>query len=195
MTPIEFISKLPIASRPVMRRAASEMLFTDLRAIPWVFAWNQCRLNVPGWFGIGHALQQLLDQDPQALEQLQYLYQHWPFFRLMLINIQQEMLKTHLLIAQLYNAVTPNMDLFSLITQDFMDAKTAILKITQAENLLPNNTVLLKSIRLRNPYTDVLHLLQIELLQRVRNADKPRVIEQSILQTLTGLAAALQTTG
>ncbi len=195
ITPIEFISKLPIASRPVMRKAANEVDFTDLRAIPWVFSWSQTRLNVPGWFGIGHALQQLLQTEPVAQQVLNTLYQEWDFFKLMLANIQQEMAKAHLLIAQFYDHLAPNKKLFDLIQQDFEYAQAAILAITQESTLLENNQLLQKSIRLRNPYTDVLNLLQIELMKRFHDKKDKELFEPALLLSLNGLASALQSTG
>ncbi len=196
ITPIEFISKMPIASRPVSRKNASEVDFTDLRAIPWVFSWTQTRFNVPGWFGIGHALSTLSSANPNNLNVLHKLYQKWPFFTLLINNIQQEMARSHFLIAKLYQQFSNDTSIVKLINEDFALAKKMILQITQQKSLLDNNEVLQKSIQLRNPYTDVLNLIQIELMHRQKSKNtSPQALNRALLQSINGLSAAMQSTG
>ena len=196
ITPIEFISKMPIASRPVSRKNASEVDFTDLRAIPWVFSWTQTRYNVPGWFGIGHALHALLEENSANAKKLQHLYRHWPFFKLLLDNVQQEMARTHFLIAKLYQQFSSTNVIVNMITADFVLAEKKILAIMQQKSLLDNNQVLQKSIQLRNPYTDVLNLLQIELMQRRKSSKgQQKAINKALLLSINGLSAAMQSTG
>ena len=196
VTPIEFISKMPIASRPVSRKNASEVDFTDLRAIPWVFSWTQTRYNVPGWFGIGRALQTFSAAHTDNLDSLQHLYKKWPFFNLLINNIQQEMARAHFLIAKLYQQFSANAVIVEMISKDFALAEKMILKITEQKALLDNNEVLQKSIQLRNPYTDVLNLAQIELMYRQKKqTSQQKLLNKALLQSINGLSAAMQSTG
>jgi phosphoenolpyruvate carboxylase len=199
VTPIEHISRLPIASRPVSRAGDDGVDFASLRAIPWVFAWTQTRYIVPGWFGTGHALAQLLDEDPDHLETFRALYRQWPFFQTVLDSAQREMARARLPIAAQYDALVESGPSFhDTITEDYEQAEDAILRITGQDALFDNSPVLKKSIRLRNPYTDVLNLLQVELMTRYRNADDDSEREslgESLLLSLNGIAAAMQNTG
>jgi len=199
VTPIEHISRLPIASRPVSRAGDDGVDFASLRAIPWVFAWTQTRYIVPGWFGTGHALAQLLDEDPDHLETFRALYRQWPFFQTVLDSAQREMARARLPIAAQYDALVESGPSFhDTITEDYEQAEDAILRITGQDALFDNSPVLKKSIRLRNPYTDVLNLLQVELMTRYRNADDDSEREslgESLLLSLNGIAAAMQSTG
>ncbi len=196
ITPIEHISRLPIASRPVSRKAAHEVDFDGLRAIPWVFAWTQTRYNVPGWFGIGAALSELLATRAEALQKLQQLYREWLFFRTVLDNAQLEMKRAHLAIAGFY-AQARGESFHQSIADDFQRATQAICAITGQAEILDNAPVLKKSIELRNPYTDVLNLLQAELLQRWRQPDSAEreSLGHALFLSINGIAAAMQSTG
>ncbi|MGH7490879.1 MAG: phosphoenolpyruvate carboxylase [bacterium] len=196
ITPIEHISRLPIASRPVSRTAAQEVDFEGLRAIPWVFAWTQTRYNLPGWFGVGTALGELLANRGEAPAQLQRLYQEWPFFRTVLDNAQLEMKRAHLAIARFY-AHASSAHFHETIVQDFERAVQAIGAITRQREILDNAPVLKKSIELRNPYTDVLNLLQVELLQRWRQTggEEREALRHALFLSINGIAAAMQSTG
>ncbi|GAB5521083.1 MAG: phosphoenolpyruvate carboxylase [Rhodothermales bacterium] len=195
VTPIEQISRLPIASRPVSRKSSSEVDFDGLRAIPWNFAWTQTRFMVPGWYGVGSGLDQLNRADDDALARL---YQDWPFFRAVLNNAQREMARARFPIAQQYAAVTDDTTFLDYIRTDFETAKAHILAITRQDALLEQTPVIQKSIALRNPYTDVLNLLQIELLRRVRaneNDEQAHQLRQALFLSINGIAAAVQSTG
>ncbi len=197
VTPIEQISRLPIASRPVSR-AGNEVDFESLRAIPWVFAWTQARYIVPGWYGTGHALDAVLD-DPDALAQLQQLYAEWPFFEALIDSAQREMARARFTIAKYYDdlAETAPRSFHDQLEDDYRRAEQAILKITGQDALFENSPVLKKSIALRNPYTDVLNLLQVRLLRQHRTA--PEVerepLREALFVSLNGIAAAMQSTG
>jgi phosphoenolpyruvate carboxylase len=199
VTPIEHISRLPIASRPVSRADGDEVDFDSLRAIPWNFSWSQPRYLVPGWYGTGHALSTLIEEDPDALDTLRTLYRRWPFFRGILDSAQREMARARLPIAEQYDAMTdPELSFHDTIVEDFERAEAAILQITDQDALFDNSKVLQKSIELRNPYTDVLNLLQVELLQRYRATDDPshrETLGEALLLSLNGIAAAMQSTG
>jgi phosphoenolpyruvate carboxylase len=197
-TPIEQISRLPIASRPVSRKNAAQVDFEDLRAIPWVFAWTQTRYIVPGWYGVGHALAVALRQDA-ALDTLRRLYGEWPFFAAVVNNAQREMARTRLEIAERYARLGSADDAtyHERIAADFADALTAILRITDQTGLLDGSPVIRRSIELRNPYTDVLNLIQVELLRRYREAQEEdrEALRQLLFLSINGIAAAMQSTG
>jgi phosphoenolpyruvate carboxylase len=197
VTPIEQISRLPIASRPVSR-AGGEVDFESLRAIPWVFAWTQARYIVPGWYGTGHALDAVLD-DPAALEQLQRLYDEWPFFKALIDSAQREMARARFTIAEYYDAlaVSAPRSFHDVLKDDYDRAEQAILKITGQDVLFENSPVLKKSITLRNPYTDVLNLLQVRLLRQYRAVPEAEQepLGEALFVSINGIAAAMQSTG
>ena len=206
-TPIEHISRLPIASRPVSRGDASQVDFESLRAIPWGFAWTQTRYVVPGWYGVGRGLAEVLDGDRgEAVgggrERLARLYREWPFLAAVVNNAQREMARGRLEIAEEYAGLAREAgcesDLHETIRRDFEQARRAVLAITGQDELLDNNPVIQKSIALRNPYTDVLNLLQVELLRRHRKAtseDDRAALREAIFLSINGIAAAMQSTG
>ena len=201
VTPIEQISRLPIASRPVSRKSADEVDFEGLRAIPWVFAWTQTRYIVPGWYGIGAALHRVIHDDDANLDALRRMYQAWPFFQAVVYNAQREMARARLDIAHEYAAQAATdgqtAPLHKRIAADFERARQAILQITGQDELLDNTPVIQKSIALRNPYTDVLNLLQIELMKRYRTAPEAHrePLSQALFLSVNGIAAAMQSTG
>ena len=194
-TPIAHISHLPIASRPISRKSSDEVDFEGLRAIPWVFAWTQPRYNVPGWYGVGSGLAQAI-KDPKALKVLQKLYKEWNFFTAILNNAQREMARANLVVSRLYSN-DPENDFYERIHAEYQIAEQAILQVTGQEELLAQNPVIQKSIRLRNPYTDVLNLLQVEMMQRYKqaDADQKKVLRSLLFSSINGIAAAMQSTG
>lgn len=199
VTPIQQISRLPIASRPVSR-SGDKVDFDSLRAIPWVFAWTQTRYILPGWYGTGTGLAAILEEDAGHLDMLRQMYRTWPFFQAVLDSAQREMARVRLPIARRYNnalAADPEAPYHDWIVDEFERAEDAILQITEQEALFDNNPVLKESIRLRNPYTDVLNLLQIELLQRYRDADASGrdALRDPLFISINGIAAAMQSTG
>ncbi len=195
ITPIEFISALPIASRPVSRKSGSEVDFESLRAIPWVFAWTQTRYNLPGWFGTGSALDSYLTEKPGDLELMQQLYKDSRYFRAVIDNAQRELARAHLEIAEYYSRQV-NKGFHDDIVSAFNKARSVLLKISGEEELLANNPVIQKSIALRNPYTDVLNLIQIELMHRNRdNKQKSAKLRHALFSSINGIAAAMQSTG
>jgi phosphoenolpyruvate carboxylase len=207
-TPIEQISRLPIASRPVSRGAAGEVAFEGLRAIPWVFAWTQIRAIVPGWYGVGAALAGVLEGVGEeggdgaggwGREELAGLYRTWPFFRAVVDNAQREMARARLEIAARYAAGAAGEagGVLERVVADFERARAAILAITGQDELLAATPVISKSITLHNPYTDVLNLVQIELLRRYRAADvgAREPIRERLFLSINGIAAAMQSTG
>ena len=199
VTPIEQISRLPIASRPVSRKAAGEVDFEGLRAIPWVFAWTQTRYIVPGWYGLGRAFAGMLEAEPERFDTLRRLYREWPFFRAVIDNAQLEMARARLDIARHYARLAEDVHkpFHDVIATDYHRARAAVLRITGERELLDNSHAVQESIRLRNPYTDVLNLLQIELMKRYRRTpeDEREPLRQALFLSINGIAAAMQSTG
>ena len=197
-TPIHHISNLPLASRPVSRKKLnnnSEVDFDSLRAIPWVFSWVQTRTNITGWFGMGSALECWLEKDG-GLIQLRKLYNHSTFFQLLLRNITFEMARCRLQISHCYNELNRENHFFKTIEIEFKKVENAYLKISGHETLLQRIPVIERSIRFRNPFTDVLNLIQVELLERSQHEPKKKEnLQQSIFLSINAIAAAMQTTG
>ena len=199
VTPIEHISRLPIASRPVSRATGDEVHFDDLRAIPWVFAWTQARYIVPGWYGTGSALSDVIAETDDGIDLLRRCYREWPFFTAIMDSAQREMARARLDIAQHYDQTlcTGTTSFHDPIEADFERGRDAILAVTGQHDLFDNSPVLKKSIRLRNPYTDVLNLLQVELLKRDRRDDDTSndARREALFLSINGIAAAMQSTG
>ena len=196
VTPIEHIGNLPIASRPVSRVSAGELRFDDLRAIPWVFSWTQTRYNLPGWYGAGTAIEEEIKNDSRVLQQLQAMWQSWPFFRTVVENVQLELARTRMEIAQAYGGQSQN-GFHDIIATEFEKTRSTVLKITGQERLLDNHMAIQQSIVLRNPYTDVLNLIQIELQKRWtdRSEEQSTALRHALFLSINGIAAAMQSTG
>ena len=169
VTPIEHISRLPIASRPVSRKSADDVAFEDLRAIPWGFAWTQTRYIVPGWYGVGSALAEVIREDG-VLALLQRLHADWPFFAAVIENAEREMARARLPVAEHYARRADGMNVHRRIADEFERSRNTLLQVTRSPALLEQSPVIRRSIELRNPYTDVLNLLQVELLERYERA-------------------------
>lgn len=191
-SPIEFISKLSIASRPVMRPGKKLDSLDGLRAIPWNFAWVQSRYVVPGWYGLGTGLATI------PIDQLQTMFSEWPFFATVIENAELELTRAHLETAKLYSSLVPDQALadkfHSRISEEFNLTKSLILQIKQTKELMANSKVVRQTVEFRNPITLPLNLMQTHLIQKMRS--KPSAdIEQALLQTIAGLAAGMQSTG
>ncbi|MEC9373297.1 MAG: phosphoenolpyruvate carboxylase, partial [Planctomycetota bacterium] len=194
-SPVLHIGELPLASRPVSR-TGGDVHFDNLRAIPWVFAWTQMRYNAPGWFGIGTAFDELVLNNPSTLDRCRDSYRSGGHFRAFIDNAQQEMARARLTVARWY-AGDEGADFHDRLANEFARAERAILAITGQNALLDNNPVIQQSIRERNPDTDAINALQVELLRRWRSADeadRPN-LQLLILLSVNALAAAMQSTG
>ncbi|NOX60294.1 MAG: phosphoenolpyruvate carboxylase, partial [Planctomycetes bacterium] len=201
VSPIAHISALPIASRPVARSSGS-VHFENLRAIPWVFSWTQMRINVPGWYGIGSSLSEAIAESEETIGILCRWYQEWDYFRTVIDNAQQEMARARLNIARLYDELANDRDHgaskhFERVSAEFQLARTAILQITGQQEILDNNPVIQRSIEQRNGPTDLLNVLQVELLKRYARADKSEKssLRPVLFASISGIAAAMQSTG
>lgn len=200
-TPIREISLLRIGSRPA-RRPSNDPL-ASLRAIPWVFSWMQSRHGLPGWYGVGTALQGYATS-PERLQQLQTMYRQWPFFRNLLDNAQMALGKADMDIARLYaNLVTDEAvrePIFKEIWTAYQRSCRWILQVTGQLEILDNAATLKRSIQRRNPYVDPLNFIQVNLLQKLRRFADPAGAEaqatvEAIFLTINGIAAGLKNTG
>lgn len=214
-TPIDHISLLNIGSRPARRKETTDI--SDLRAIPWVFAWTQSRVNLPAWYGVGTALAQWVEAEtPQGragqnggseaararrLAQLSEMYQSWPFFRSVLDNAQMGLCKGDMPIASLYAGLTSpetREQVFDDILDEYERTRHMVLAVTGYSELLENEQWLQRSIKLRNPYVDPLNYIQVALLRRLRqqpDAPNAHQMREAILLSVNGVAAGLQNTG
>lgn len=198
VTPIEHISRLPIASRPSSRTGPAGPTFDSLRAIPWNFAWTQTRYNTPGWYGMGTGLAEAIEAGEIALEDLRDWYQNWTYFQGIIDNAQLEMARARLAISRHYCAnLAEDMQFHERLEAEFKLTREWLLKITQTDVLLAKNNTIRQLIAVRNPYTDVLNALQIELMTRWQKADEADcpALGQALLLSLNGVAAAMQNTG
>jgi phosphoenolpyruvate carboxylase len=196
ITPIDHIGRLPIASRPVSRKTGKNLDFENLRAIPWVFAWTQTRYNLPGWYGMGTALQETFTASASHGDLLRNMYTTWPFFRAIIDNAQLEMVRTRLPIAANYETLS-EYAYHDIIAEEFNKTRQGILTITGQNTLLANRPAVRNTIHLRNAYTDVLNLIQVELMRRWKSAagSKRAVLRHALFLTINGIAAAMQSTG
>ncbi len=200
-TPIDVIGELTIGSRPARRRATQR--FEDLRAIPWVFAWMQSRHTLPGWFGLGTAIQGYLQERPGALSALQEMYQEWRFFQAVVDNAQMALMKADMQIAGRYATLVEDEQIreriFGRILEEYRNTRAALLQVTGQRELLDNEPLLQQAIRLRNPYVDPLNLVQVGLLRRYRQLPPRAKERQAMLDALrlsiVGIAAGLKNTG
>jgi phosphoenolpyruvate carboxylase len=196
VTPIEHISHLPIASRPISRKSSNEVDFDSLRAIPWVFAWTQVRYNVPGWYGIGSAFNEAISSGEISVSEVQKLFNEWDFFKAIVNNAQREMGRASLTTSEIYGQILPS-PIHKQICDEFDRSRDIITTICESKELLENIEVIQKSIQLRNPYTDVLNLLQFEMMLRWnKGGEQDRDSLKNLLFTsINGVAAAMQSTG
>ncbi|GAB4167918.1 MAG: phosphoenolpyruvate carboxylase [Rhodocyclaceae bacterium] len=196
-TPIAEISELNIGSRPASRKASTAI--ADLRAIPWVFSWSQCRLMLPGWYGFGSAVREWRAANPEGLAVLREMHREWPFFRTLLSNMDMVLAKSDLAIASRYSELVADAGLrqrvFSRIRAEWAASREALFAITGAQGHLADNPLLARSMRSRFPYLDPLNHLQIELLRRHRSGATDERVRRGIHLTINGIAAGLRNSG
>jgi phosphoenolpyruvate carboxylase len=217
VTPIEEISKLQISSRPARRRRGGRDL-SALRAIPWVFGWTQSRFLLPSWFGVGAAIKEELDGDPQQLDLLRLLYQRWPFFRMLISKVEMTLAKVDLDLAHHYVQSLGSHEskeafeaIFEQISNEFKLTTKLVLQISGHQRLLDGDPSLQQSVELRNRTIVPLGFLQVALLRRLRNQHRQPPMNESeendtrtysrsellrgALLTINGIAAGLRNTG
>jgi phosphoenolpyruvate carboxylase len=196
-TPVSEIGSLNVGSRPTSRKPTSSI--SDLRAIPWVMAWSQSRVMLPGWYGTGSAIEDWIAGGDGRLEKLRDLYQRWPFFQTVLSNMAQVLAKTDLGLAARYAELVEDASLrrrvFDKIAAEHQRSIKAHKLITGQDNLLADNPALARSVFNRFPYLEPLNHLQVELLRRYRSGDDDELVQRGILLTMNGLASALRNSG
>jgi phosphoenolpyruvate carboxylase len=197
-TVIGEIANLNIGSRPSSRTTSGRI--EDLRAIPWVFSWAQCRLMLPGWYGFGSAVEAWLAAQPKLdMALLQAMHRQWPFFQMLLSNMDMVLAKSDIAIASRYAELVSDTALrdrvFSRLRAEWRSTVDALLAIMGQESLLESNPLLARSIRNRFPYLDPLNHMQIELLKRYRAGDADENVVTGIHLTINGIAAGLRNSG
>ncbi len=196
-TPVAEIGALNIGSRPASRKPTAAI--ADLRAIPWVLAWTQSRVMLPGWYGTGSAVAEWVGDDPERLESLRTLYRRWPFFRTVLSNMAQVMAKSDLGIAARYSELVEDTDLrervFGRIVEEHARTVDAYQRITGYDSLVADNPALERSLHNRFPYLEPLNHLQVEFLRRFRAGEDTEQVRRGIQLTMNGLATALRNSG
>ena len=195
-TPFAELEHAKIGSRP-SRRGGRRSL-GDLRAIPWVFGWTQSRQLVPAWFGVGYAFE-MFGKKPGGAAILATMAREFPLFIDLIRNVEMALAKSDFGIAQLYASLVSDPGIrdrvFNKLQAEFHRARRSILAITGQSELLENNQVLARSIRLRNPYVDPISLIQVDLLRRKRAGDDSDAINRAISATINGISAGLRNTG
>jgi len=196
-TVVSEIASLNIGSRPASRKASERI--EDLRAIPWVFSWAQCRLMLPGWYGFGSAVDGWLAENPDGLATLRRMLKSWPFFQSLLSNMDMVLAKTDLAIASRYAELVADGELreriFGRIVAEWQLTRRHLLAILEQDDFLADNPMLKRSLQLRAPYMDPLNHLQVELLKRHRSGDGDERVARGIHITINGIAAGLRNSG
>lgn len=202
-TPINELSGMRIGSRPARRKGGD--VFAGLRAIPWGFSWMQSRHNLPAWFGVGQALAAFTQgkQRDERLALLHEMYRDWPFFSTMIDNLQLALGKSDMGIARLYAGLVKDEAVrervYTAIRSAFDETVLWVTRVAGQQEILDNDSVLQRSIRLRNPYVDPLNFIQVRLLRELREEngdDKATAFAlQTLYTTINGIAAGLKNTG
>ncbi len=193
-TPIDVIEKMAIGSRPASRRVGGGV--ENLRAIPWVFAWTQCRAMLPGWYGVGTGLKAIVDR--HGKEAVQAMAAEWPVIATMLEDLEMVLAKSDLEIAGRYARLAPatSIGVFDDITAEFQLTVEMVLALSGSSALLEHDRTLARAIQLRNPYVDPMSFLQVGLLERWRATDRTDgALLDALLETVNGISQGLQNTG
>jgi len=197
-TPVDEIGRLNLGSRPAFRGAPG---FATLRAIPWVFAWTQSRVTVPGWYGLGSALHAWAGEDSGRWDTLSAMYREWPFFQTVVDNCQVSLRKADMLIGEVYSGLAPpdlRSAVFPLLRDEHERTTAALCRLTGQGDLLDLSPWLQRSIRVRNPYIDPMNYAQVALLRRLRAGaagEDEDALREAVLLSVNGIAAGLRNTG
>lgn len=204
-TPIDQIDLLNIGSRPSRRSKTASI--EHLRAIPWVFAWTQSRVALPSWYGVGSALEEWVNGAGSAgeaadrLAMLREMYREWPFFRVVIDNVQLGLARADIQIASLYAGLTDartRAAVFTDVEEEYARTERIVLQVCELNELLAREEWLQHSIRVRNPYVDPLNYIQVALLRQLRqknDLETEAQLRDGVLLSVNGIAAGLQNTG
>ncbi|MHA7839827.1 MAG: phosphoenolpyruvate carboxylase, partial [bacterium] len=208
MTPIEEVSALNLGSRPAKRTQTRAI--ENLRAIPWTFSWNQTRILLPSWYGAGSGFATYCERHPggrdEAMGRLRTMYRRWPYFRGVIDNLEQVLVKADLHVAARYaelaSGTEGTSEVFLRIEKEFQRTLRAVRDVSGDRVLLARDPELREALDRRTPYLDVLSYLQVELLERKRSgrgldggAEDLERVERAIHLTINGVAAGLRNTG
>jgi phosphoenolpyruvate carboxylase len=197
LSPLGELGGMRLGSRPARRGMAAPAGLADLRAIPWVFAWAQTRINLPGWYGLGSGLAASVDA-PGGMAAVQAAYRDSPLLAVMLDNAEMSLAKTNRRIAVRYLELGGNAELSALLLREYDLTRKFVLEVTGHDRLLADRAVLARAVALRDPYVDALSHLQLRALSELRASTDPREhaeLERFLLLTVNGVAAGLQNTG
>ena len=198
-TPVDELGDLNIGSRPARRGGgrAAGLDLNDLRAIPWVFGWTQTRQNVPGWYGVGTGI--AAAREAGHGDELAEMARSWPFFRDVLSNVEMVLAKTDLTIAAQYvRHLVPDEHqvVLDLIRDEHERTTQEVLAVLGTDRLLAHNPSLARTLAVRDTYLQPLQMLQVDLLQRWRDASNPdTTLQRALLLTINGIANGLRNTG
>jgi phosphoenolpyruvate carboxylase len=193
-TPIDVIEQLGIGSRPSFRSENHNI--EDVRAIPWVFAWTQTRLLLPGWFGVGAGLRHAIESFGE--DELKEMFARWKFFQVLIADVGIVLGKADIAIAERYSELAGPLhdEIFPLLRAEYDSCTEIILELRGQETLLENDRTLRRAIRLRNPYVDPMSLLQVDLLRRWREGGRTDdAVLQALMASINGIAHGMQNTG
>jgi phosphoenolpyruvate carboxylase len=192
-TPVLEFELAKIGSRPARRTQSHNI--ADLRAIPWGFGWMQSRHVIPGWFGVGHALENFSGGEKLLREMME----QFPFFYDLIRNVELALTKVDLPLARLYAELVPDEALrervFGMVVEEYHRTRHMVLAVSGQSRFLEKNLALARSLRLRNPYVDPLSLIQIELLRRKRAGMESEELDYVLAATINGIASGLRNTG
>jgi phosphoenolpyruvate carboxylase len=198
-TPLDEIERLNIGSRPPRRGPMSGL--SELRAIPWVFAWTQSRVVLPGWYGLGTAFESWAGGDAERWERLATMYREWAFFRTMIDNAQVALRVADMRIAAVYATLAETADreaVFPRLHEECERTEAALERLTGQVDLLDAAPWLQRAIRLRNPYIDPMNHVQVALLRRLKGSsggEKAEALRDAVRLSVNGIAAGLRSTG
>ncbi|MDF5751236.1 phosphoenolpyruvate carboxylase [Spongiactinospora sp. TRM90649] len=199
VSPLEEIGSLRLGSRPARRGLGAPRSLDDLRAIPWVFAWAQTRVNLPGWYGLGSGLDAVVSE--QGIDELRAAYREWPLFASLLDNVEMSLAKTDRAIAERYLALGGRDDYTDQVLGEYDLTRRLVLMVTGHTRLLENRRVLSRAVQLRDPYVDALSHLQLRALAALRSGgdelgeEERERLSTLLLLSVNGVAAGLQNTG
>ncbi len=202
-TPVSEIGLLNIGSRPSHRSKADRSKYS-VRAIPWVFGWGQSRQTLPGWYGIGSAIESWHDNAPDRLETLKTMYREWPFFQSLLSNSEMSLAKSDMSIAREYAQLCRDPEvadeIFRRVADEYRCTLDQVLTVSEHDDLLADNPRLALSLARRMPYLDPLNHIQVVTIRRYREAPDTDAYERGrwltpLLRSINALATGLRNTG
>jgi phosphoenolpyruvate carboxylase len=204
VTPVDVIERMQIGSRPLVRGGGSGV--DTIRAVPWMFAWSQSRHMLPGWFGAGTGLAAVIERHGEAL--VADMYRDWPFFEGLMDDVEMRLARADMDIARHYEHLYKgDVERYSnTIRQEYELTRRLVLQLKGCARLLDAEPTLQRSIWLRNPYVDPIHLMQVHLLRRWRDAGSPNARNRdgddpdlrlfpALVTSVNGIAHGLQGTG